>query len=81
MGGRTVVSRAAVPRAAAPDRVGKTHRSTFTIRVFHRPNMYPQFEVEEIAGTYRLVWSLWHAGATEALPLEQRISNTFEVVD
>ena len=61
--------------------VGKTHRSTFTIRVFHRPNMYPQFEVEEIAGTYRLVWSLWHAGATEALPLEQRISNTFEVVD
>ncbi len=46
-------------------------------------NLYPQFEVAEIPGEYRLVWSDVvipyndPARAGEVLPLEQRTSNRF----
>lgn len=40
-------------------------------------NAYPKFEVSEIPGTYRLRWLL--RGPDAPLPLEQTISNTFEL--
>ncbi len=47
-------------------------------------NNYPQFDVEDPAGTYRIVWtaalSSFDANASpfgEQIPLEQRISNRF----
>jgi len=51
-------------------------------------NTYPQLEVAEIAGTYRLVWRVfetWTAhsgtpGLGREAPLAQRVSNTFRIV-
>lgn len=50
-------------------------------------NVAPEFRVEEIDGLYRLVWSARSSydpdaqGFGELLPLEQRISNAFELED
>jgi hypothetical protein len=44
---------------------------------------HPPFEVEEVAGTYRLVWTVfarWDPdapGPQAQLPVEQRVSNPF----
>lgn len=48
---------------------------------------YPQFQVESIPGTYRLVWNVlgnWapdgpEPGLGTPLPLEQRVSNNFRI--
>lgn len=68
-------------------RPGETHHHT--LHVFAgRPgsNRYPQFEVDRIDGTYRLVvgsayWDYDHDGPPwgEPVPLEHRVSNTFEI--
>jgi len=53
---------------------------------FPGSNVYPQFQVEEIDGTYRLViesayWNYDHDGPPwgEQLPVEERASHTFEI--
>ncbi len=53
---------------------------TYTYRVIvglPADNAYPKFQVSEIPGTYRLRWLL--RGPDAPLPLEQTISNTFEL--
>jgi hypothetical protein len=67
---------------------GATYEYTFKV-VAGRPgtNSFPQFEVAEIPGTYRLVWGLlstWDPdgpgpGLGRSLPLEQRVSNEFRI--
>ena len=69
-------------------RAGETYDYTFKV-VAGRPgtNNFPQFEVAEIPGTYRLVWGLldtWNPdgpgpGLGRLLPLEQRVSNEFQI--
>lgn len=59
------------------------------VRIFgghRRSSFYPQFTVDEIDGTYRLViegafWAYDHGGPPwgESVPLEHRVSNTFEI--
>jgi len=53
---------------------------------FRNSNHYPQFQVDEIDGTYRLViesayWNYDHNGPPwgEQVPLEHRVSHTFEI--
>ena len=66
---------------------GETYRYNYRVMAAHRPNTVPRFEVDEIPGTYRLVWHMlgtWtpngpEAGLGEELPLEQRVSNTFRI--
>lgn len=66
---------------------GQTYTNTLQV-VAGRPgtNVAPTFEVEDIDGTYRLVWhGLVHdydqdrQGFGEPLPLDERVSNTFQL--
>ena len=69
-------------------RPGERYDYTFKVSA-GRPgtNYFPQFEVAEITGTYRLVWGLlgtWDPdgsgpGLGRPLPLEQRVSNEFRI--
>lgn len=67
---------------------GDVYAYTYRISAARTPNTSPRFEVAELPGTYRLVWrilSTWtphgpEPGLGKELPLEQRISNTFEIV-
>jgi hypothetical protein len=66
---------------------GERYAYTYHVLASHRPDTYPQFEVAEIPGTYRLVWRIlgtWtpdggQPGPGEELPLESRISNSFRI--
>ena len=67
---------------------GDTYDYTLKVVAGRRgTNRYPQFEVAEIPGTYRLVWGLlatWdpdgpEPGLGRLLPLEQRVSNEFTI--
>jgi hypothetical protein len=67
---------------------GDVYAYTYRISAARSANWYPRFEVPEIPGTYRLVWRIlgtWtpdgpEPGLGRELPLEQRVSNTFEIV-
>ena len=54
-----------------------------TVRVHAGPDMYPQFRVADINGTYRLVWhGVVHSYRNEPplgtpLPQDERTSNEF----
>jgi hypothetical protein len=58
----------------------------YTLAVYaarHGSNAFPQFEVAEPQGTYRLVWHAprhdYYSDAPSPLPLDDRVSNTFEL--
>jgi hypothetical protein len=49
-------------------------------------NTYPQFELDEVPGTYRLVWGNFDTwvpgdGARGPLPLAARVSNEFQLTE
>lgn len=60
---------------------GRTHEHTLRVSAGRSSsNLHPRFEVEEVAGTYRMVWSgpVHPDGEGGAkLPAEKRISNAF----
>ena len=72
-------------------REGDTLDYTYRIRGAPRgSNTYPQFEVPDVVGTYRLVWHIYdgdgagYAGAEGSgrlLPLRQRVSNEFRIIE
>lgn len=70
-----------------PPRVDPHAQRTDTVRVraMLAPNTMPRFEVEPIAGSYRVVYvqayRSWrpNEGPGELLPLDQRVSNTFRI--
>jgi hypothetical protein len=65
---------------------GETYAFAFPIQAYPRgSNSHPQFQVESIPGTYRLIWFVAvhdpraDAGLGEPLPFELTVSNTFEL--
>jgi len=69
---------------------GGTLPYRFRIEGFPRgSNSFPQFEVQDVPGTYRLVWHIFEGdgsgyatgGPAAELPLEQRVSNTFRITE
>ena len=72
------------PPAVAP---GASRMDTARVRAMLAANAMPRFEVDPIAGSYRLVYAQayrsWrpNEGPGELLPLEQRVSNTFRIGD
>ena len=63
---------------------GESYEYTFEMDANLRDNTFPRFGAEEVAGTYRLKWELhteYEEGepAYDLLPLEKRISNTFDL--
>lgn len=76
-----------VPIVVAP---GASFDDDFIVRASPRgSNTYPQFELETVPGTYRLVWDI-HRGdgsgiangeTPQLLPLDQRLSNTFRIIE
>jgi hypothetical protein len=63
---------------------GATYTVTYHVVAAHVPNTFPRFEVPEIPGTYRLVWNAFRlmtpgGDLRDQLPLEQRLSNTFQL--
>ena len=59
---------------------GESYRDALHLTAGRRDNLLPRFEVDPIPGTYRLVW-LVGAPGVGALPLEQRVSAPFEIVE
>lgn len=60
---------------------GAEYSMTYRVIAAHRPNSFPRFEVDEIAGTYRLNW---HALGTESgrqLPSAYRTSSPFQLIE
>lgn len=73
---------AAPPLAVAP---GAERTDSLRIAGAARPGVAPEFAVDSLPGTYRLVYPIFHAregdfGVRDSLPLAERVSNTFEVV-
>jgi hypothetical protein len=72
-----------------PPRVepGASRTDTAHVNAALDPNTMPRFEVEPIAGDYRLVYTQaygsWKSGEGpgELLPLGQRVSRTFRIVE
>jgi hypothetical protein len=72
-----------------PIEIARGDRYATTLSVFGGfpgTNTYPQFQVEPVDGTYRLViesayWGYDHDGPPwgEQVPLEERVSHTFEI--
>lgn len=67
---------------------GATYTGTLEVNAGRAgANQYPQFQVQSIPGTYRLVWNVlgsWtpdgpEPGLGRPLPLEQRVSNSFRI--
>ena len=66
---------------------GETYTQTVVMWSSLRPNTYPSFGVEEIPGTYRLVYRIYETwdperdepGLGELFPLDGRISNEFQL--
>lgn len=76
----------------APKVLGRGESYDYLFRVRASPrgsNTYPQFEVAEAAGTYRLVWSIFEGDGADymtsnrprPLPLEERVSNSFRITE
>ncbi|MDQ3699229.1 MAG: hypothetical protein M3373_14585 [Gemmatimonadota bacterium] len=70
------------PPRVAP---GESRTDTARVRAFTSPDAAPRFEIEPVAGTYRLVYAQaygsWREGegGGELLPLEQRVSGAFRI--
>jgi hypothetical protein len=72
-----------------PPRVepGASRTDTAHVNAARDPNTMPRFEVEPIAGDYRLVYTQAYAswkpgeGPGELLPLEQRVSRAFRIIE
>ncbi len=68
---------------------GETYTQTVLMWSSLRSNSYPQFAVEEIPGTYRLVYRIYETWTPERdepdlgklFPLEARISNEFQITE
>lgn len=68
---------------------GETYTQTVVMWSSLRSNSYPQFGVEEIPGTYRLVYRIYETwdpkrdepGLGKLFPLEGRISNEFQLTE
>ena len=68
---------------------GETYTQTVVLWSWLYPNLYPQFSVEEIPGTYRLVYRIYETwdpkrdepGLGKLFPLEGRISNEFQLTE
>ena len=69
---------------------GASYEYTFRVRASPRgTNTYPQFELESVPGTYRLVWGVYEGDGTglakgeepRLLPLDQRVSNSFRIIE
>lgn len=66
---------------------GESYTTTARIHAARTPNALPRFEVEEVPGTYRLVFQMlrtWdphgsRPGLDPPLPLEARVSNPFRI--
>lgn len=66
---------------------GESYTTTALVHAARTPNAFPRFEVEEVPGTYRLVFHMlrtWDPdgsspGLGEPLPLEARVSNPFRL--
>ena len=59
------------------------------IEIPNNTSYLPRFAVSEVPGTYRILWEIFHGAAGEpshpvitrdALPTEQEVSNTFQLV-
>jgi hypothetical protein len=63
----------------------ETYTTTLTLLHPHDPNTYPRFEVDELLGTYRLVYRIYRTWEPdgpelgELLPKELSVSNEFVV--
>jgi hypothetical protein len=64
----------------------QVHEFDLHVVGYTRPSTYPRFLISPISGTYRFVWRVlgtWTpdgpGGLGQELPLEQRISNTFQI--
>jgi hypothetical protein len=70
------------PPKVAP---GESRTDTAKVRAMLASNAMPRFEVDPIAGSYRVVYAQayrsWrpNEGPGELLPLELRVSNTFQI--
>jgi hypothetical protein len=70
------------PPKVAP---GASRTDTARVRAMLAANAMPRFEVDPVAGEYRVVYAQaygsWrpNEGPGELLPLEQRVSNTFRI--
>ena len=68
---------------------GETYTQTIFFESSLRSNTYPRFSVEEIPGTYRLVYRIYETwapfrdepGLGKLFPLEARISNEFQITE
>ena len=68
---------------------GDTYRYTYRVYATRAPNSGPRLQVAEVPGQYRLIWHIlgtWtpngpEPGLGQLLPEEQRISNTFTIVN
>ncbi|MGH7490784.1 MAG: hypothetical protein ACREOO_00165 [bacterium] len=69
---------------------GRQHTNSLKVAAFTPSSEYePKFQVDNISGTYRLVWPIYErlnpngyqeeSGWGKLLPLEKRVSNTFEI--
>jgi hypothetical protein len=94
VGDRWVTAYAAVvPLCLGPPEVvepGETFPYTFRVSGAPRgSNSYPQFEVDEVPGTYRLAWAVYRTwepdggrpGLGELFPRESTVSNEFTLRD
>ena len=65
---------------------GKTYTQAVVLRSSLYPNMYPRFSVNEISGTYRLLYRIYETVESrrygnDMVPLAARISNTFQITE
>jgi hypothetical protein len=69
---------------------GASYDYTLRLQTYRRgSNTYPQFELEIVPGTYRLVWTVFEgdgsryatSGPGPLLPTEQRVSNSFRITE
>jgi hypothetical protein len=94
VGDRWVTAYAAVVALCLgpPEVVEPGETFSYTLRVSAAPrgsNSYPQFEVDEVPGTYRLAWAVYRTwepdggrpGLGELFPREATVSNEFTLRD
>ena len=79
-----------MPGPARGGGAGETFPYTFRVSAAPRgSNSYPQFEVDEVDGTYRLAWTVYRTwepdggrpGLGEQFPREATVSNEFTLRD
>ena len=60
---------------------GAAYSMTYRVIGARLPNSAPRFEVDEIAGTYRLNWHALHTKSGSRLPSAYRTSSPFQLVE